>query len=439
MYHKHIHLQQVMKHKTSIIINNLHHFFNHNHHHQQCRTITKVRLKWVKNRSLDNIIDIHTDLKAACLLKDAIINRPITTQFITAKSISDTQKLLGITIPTLRFIRRYPTIFDEFPHPKYPSLPCFRLTNIALNLHKLETKIYQSQELEIVERLCKVLMMSKDHQLPIQSIHPLRWDLGFPYDYDKTLIEKHGDKFRLVKDSNGLLCLKLVKWVDEFAVSELQKSNEIKGLSNICYRRGENSLGFELNFPRGYGAQKKVKTWMDEFQKLPYISPYEDSSRIDPSSELMEKRIVGVLHEFLSLTVYKKTKRNYLRNLTDEYNMPFRFTRIFTRYPGIFYLSLKCKTTSVALKEGYKRGKLVKPCEIAKFRGKFHHVMRTGLIYRKKGLEMLPELDKLVDDDDSIGIDENDCSGDEEIESSGEWVDHEDGDSEFDDDVSDQD
>ncbi|CAH1420124.1 unnamed protein product [Lactuca virosa] len=425
-------------------------FTSHLSNHQQCRTITKVRLKWVKNRSLDNIIDIHTDLKAACLLKDAIIHRPSATQFLTAKSIADTQKLLGITVPTLRFIRRYPTLFEEFPHPKYPSLPCFRLTNIALNLHNIERKIYETHESDIVERLCRVLMMTRDKQIPLQSLHPLRWDLGFPYDYDKTLIQNHPDKFRIVKGSNGVSSLKLEKWIDEFAVSELQKSNEIKEAKannndgdHDHYRRfmrGQTSLTFPLSFPRGYGAQKKVKSWMDEFQKLPYISPYEDSTSIDPESELMEKRIVGVLHELLSLTVYKKTKRNYLRNLTDELNMPFRFTRIFTRYPGIFYLSLKCKTTSVALKEGYKRGKLVYACPIAKHRGKFHHVMRIGLIYRKKGLEMLSDLDKFVaadDDDDAIGTNEKD-SDDEEIESSGEWVEDEDEDEELDD-VSDQD
>ncbi|MFS8004813.1 putative plant organelle RNA recognition domain-containing protein [Helianthus anomalus] len=426
-----------MKHRITIadlhfLSSSLHpNIFNH---HQQSRSITKVRLKWVKNRSLDNIIDIHTDLKAANILKDAIFHRP--TQFLTAKSLSDTQKLLGITIPTLRFIRRYPTLFEEFPHPKYASLPCFRLTQIALNLHKLEQKIYEIEEPNIVERLCRVLMMSRNKQLPLRSLHLLRWDLGFPYDYDQVLAGKYGDMFEIVKSSNGLSSsLKLVKWVDEFAVSELQKSNEVEEISGDCYKRflrGKSVLEFPLSFPRGYGGQKKVKAWMDEFQKLPYVSPYEDSSKIDPESELMEKRIVGVLHEFLSLTVYKKTKRNYLRNLTDEYNMPFRFTRIFTRYPGIFYLSLKCKTTSVALKEGYRRGKLVNPCQIAKYRGKFHHVMRTGLIYRKKGLEMLPELDSLVEDD-AVGIDGEESSGDEEVESSGEWVEDDDEDEEFDD------
>ncbi|PWA99143.1 ubiquitin carboxyl-terminal hydrolase family protein [Artemisia annua] len=218
--------------------------------------------------------------------------------------------------------------------------------------------------------------MCRSRRLKVEYVHMLRWDLGFSYDYDKVLSSKYSDMLEVVKDENGVRFFKLVKWVDE------------------RFKRGENGLGFELSFPRGYGAQKKVKLWMDEFKKVPYVSPYEDSSSIDPDSELMEKRVVGVLHELLSLTVYKKTKRNYIRNLADELNIPFRFTRIFTRYPGIFYLSLKCKTTSVMLKEGYRKGKLVNPCDIAKYRGKFHYVMRTGLIYRKKGLEMLPELDK---------------------------------------------
>ena len=73
--------------------------------HQQLRGIVKVRLKWVKNRSLDHLIDTETDLKAACRLKDDIKRSP--TGFLTAKSFSDWQKLIGLTVPVLRFLRRY--------------------------------------------------------------------------------------------------------------------------------------------------------------------------------------------------------------------------------------------------------------------------------------------------------------------------------------------
>lgn len=77
-------------------------------HHQQWRGMggmAKVRLKWVKNKNLDHIIDTETDLKAACILKDAIKRSP--TGFLTAKSVADWQKLLGLTVPVLRFLRRY--------------------------------------------------------------------------------------------------------------------------------------------------------------------------------------------------------------------------------------------------------------------------------------------------------------------------------------------
>ncbi|KAG2686862.1 hypothetical protein I3843_09G027400 [Carya illinoinensis] len=385
------------------------------HQHQQCRGITKVRLKWVKNRSLDHIIDTETDLKAACLLKDAIKRSP--TGFLTEKSVADWQKHLGLTVPVLRFLRRYPTLFHEFPHARYASLPCFKLTDTALLLDSQEQSIHQSCESDTVERLCRVLMMMKTRTVSLQSLYPLKWDLGLPDTFEKILVPKYPDHFKFVKAINGLASLRLAEWREEFTESALERSNERSRLSDEYrqFKRGQTALAFPMTFPRGYGAQKKVKAWMEEFQKLPYISPYEDSRKIDPNSDLMEKRVVGVLHEMLSLTIHKKTKRNYLRSLREELNLPHKFTRIFTRYPGIFYLSLKCKTTTVALKEGYRRGKLVDPHPLARLREKFYQVMRTGLLYRSKGVNLIPRQEILLDNnmEDETGLEDSEV---EEIE-----------------------
>jgi hypothetical protein len=206
-----------------------------------------------------------------------------------------------------------------------------------------------------------------------------------------------------------------VQWHEEFAVTALQRSNETgeKGKEYRQFKSGYTALTFPMSFPKGYGGQKKVRAWMDEFHKLPYISPYDDSKRIDPDSELMEKRVVGVLHELLSLTIHKKTKRNYVRSLREELILPHKFTRLFTRYPGIFYLSLKCKTTTVALREGYRRGKLANPHPLARLREKFYHVMRTGLLYRDRGVKMIPQEILLKDVDDETGQEE---SEEEEVE-----------------------
>ncbi|CAE6076669.1 unnamed protein product [Arabidopsis arenosa] len=389
--------------------------------------MTKVRLKWVKNKNLDHVIDYETDLKAACILKDAIKRSP--TGFLTAKSVADWQKLLGLTVPVLRFLRRYPTLFHEFPHARYASLPCFKLTDTALMLDSQEEIIHQSHEADTVERLCRVLMMMRTKTVSLRSLHSLKFDLGLPDNYEKTLVMRYPDHFCFVKASNGNPCLKLVKWRDEFAFSALQKRNEDNGVTgeDSSYRefkRGQSTLTFPMTFPRGYGAQKKVKAWMDEFQKLPYISPYDDSSNIDPESDLMEKRAVGVLHELLSLTIHKKTKRNYLRSMRAELDIPHKFTRLFTRYPGIFYLSLKCKTTTVILKEGYRRGKLVNPHPLTRLRDKFYHVMRTGFLYRARGLGMVSKeellLDRPEDDLEEEGSEEEEIVEGSELEEDSE-------------------
>ena len=190
-------------------------------------------------------------------------------------------------------------------------MPCFRLTKFALTLHNQEQSIYGTHEDDLIERLSRVLMMTKNKMLPLQSIHPLKWDLGLPDGFDRNLVRKYPDHFQFVKASNGLLSLKLGQWREELAVCQLQKSNDRSFRGEYRqFKRGQTALAFSMNFPRGYGpygAQKKVKEWTEEFQKLLYISPYEDSSRIDPNSELMEKRVVGVLHKFLSLSVNKKT------------------------------------------------------------------------------------------------------------------------------------
>lgn len=270
-------------------------------------------------------------------------------------------------------------------------------------------------------------MMSKTRQIPFQALIPLKWDLGLPDNFIKDWIPKYPDRFLVAKRHDGLPCLSLSRWDEELAVSQLQKSAEKGepdggiGSGSSHYRNFKKGgmLVFPMNFPRGYGSQKKVIAWMDEFHRLPYISPYEDSSQIEPQSDLMEKRVVGVLHELLSLTIHKKTKRNYLRHLREELNLPHKFTRIFTRYPGIFYLSLKCKTTSVVLKEGYRRGKLVEQHPLARIREKFYYVMRTGVMYRGKGLQ------ELIYAKENVGDEGDRVDGDSEEEDEMEDEDYE--------------
>jgi hypothetical protein len=122
----------------------------------------------------------------------------------------------------------------------------------------------------------------------------------------------------------------------------LHKREESKEKDDISYGnfKKEVPLAYGMNYPHGYSLMIKVKAWMDGWKKLPYISPYEDVSHLDPESDLMEKRVVGVFHELLNLTIHKRIERNSFRVLQEEIIFPHGFMRIFTFYPGTFYLYL---------------------------------------------------------------------------------------------------
>nr|KYP55919.1 hypothetical protein KK1_002146 [Cajanus cajan] len=164
-------------------------------------------------------------------------------------------------------------------------------------------------------------MMTHSRALPLHSLHVLKWDLGLPGTIHQTLVPQYPNTFQFLNCPNSVVSLKLTRWPEELTFSALQWSNE-GGTHYQEFKRGQSALAFPMKFLWGYGAQKKVRAWLEEFQKLPYLSLYFDSSKIHPNSDLMEKRVVGVLHELLSLTLHKKTKRNYLRGLRDELNLP---------------------------------------------------------------------------------------------------------------------
>ena len=64
-----------------------------------------------------------------------------------------------------------------------------------------------------------------------------------------------------------------------------------------------------MSFPRGFDLQKKVMNWVEEWQDLPYISPYENAFHLAPNTDQVEKWVVAVLHELLYLTISKKTEK----------------------------------------------------------------------------------------------------------------------------------
>ncbi|CAN0910004.1 Protein WHAT'S THIS FACTOR 9, mitochondrial [Linum grandiflorum] len=227
-------------------------------------------------------------------------------------------------------------------------------------------------------------MLTKERCLPLQTIDQLKWDLGLPYSYYESLVMQHcGDRFCSVRLPDDRVGLKLREWDDRLAVSELQKNATLQQNEEDI---GSGCLAFPVGFTRGFGLKRKCSEWLEEWQKLPYTSPYDDPSHLDVRTDVSEKRIVGVFHELLHLCLEKKTERKNVSNLRKALRLPQKFTRVFERHPGIFYISKKCDTQTVVLREAYDRGRLLYEHPLVEIRGKYARLMRRGFLERSMGL-----------------------------------------------------
>ena len=340
------------------------------------RTFVNAKVKWVQDPYLDNAVLKEKDLKQAISLKNEIVLSPSKSLSIYTASLLKAP--LDLSITTTKFIDKYHRVFMQFqPSPSFP--PHVKLTPQALSLHKEEMDIHNSptNREDTVQRLARLLMLAGMAKLPLYVIEKLKWDLGLPHDYVKTLLADYPDYFDVssVEDpSSGkeVLALELVSWRKELSVSELEKramSLEYSG------DKRRHDIAFPMFLPKGFDLEKRVKTWVENWQTLPYISPYEDAFHLDQNSDQAEKWTVAILHELLCLLVSKKTERGNLLCFGECLGLGLRFKKALVHHPGIFYISNKTRTQTVMLREAYRKDILVRKHPLAGMRFRYIHLM----------------------------------------------------------------
>ncbi|RYR32526.1 hypothetical protein Ahy_A10g047070 [Arachis hypogaea] len=193
---------------------------------------------------------------------------------------------------------------------------------------------------DIVHRIARLLMLAGMGKLPLYVIEKLKWDLGLPHDYVKTLLADYPDYFDVCSIEDPLsgkemLALELVFWRKELSVSDLEK----RAMSlDYCGDKRRHDIAFPMFFPKGFDLEKRVKTWVENWQKLPYISPYEDAFHLDLSSDLAEKWIV-----------VKEDRERELALYGECLGLDSRFKKALVHHPGIFYISNKIRTQTLSL------------------------------------------------------------------------------------------
>lgn len=291
-----------------------------------------------------------------------------------------------------------------------------------MELDAEEQLVYQreSYRQEAADRVLKLLMISKVLKMPLDIIDRLKWDMGLPQDFVQSIVPEFPDYFRVV-DGEGIRVLDLVCWNSDLAKSIMERraANYTKGMP----------IEFTMHFSKGFEMDKKLKKWINDWQKLPHISPYENGLHISQSSDESDKWAVAVLHELLNLFVSKKTDRDNMFCVGEYMGVRSRFKRALLDHPGIFYVSSKNRTHTVVLKEAFKRGSLIEQHPLMDMRNRYIHLMNTvkeekkvittsGSKQMKKvsdGSENQREVeDENEDEDDADGMSDSEVEDDDE-------------------------
>lgn len=245
----------------------------------------------------------------------------------------------------------YPSFFQEFTGPLY-NLPWFRLTPEAIEIDREERKVYEEFRYELRERLRRFISMSTQRVLPLKIVKGMEWYLGLPSDF----LDHLDSGFRFVEMEDGVKGL-AVEGGEDRVLSVLQRNAMKKG---VYSGEPNEAIEFPLFPSKGLRLRTKIENWLQEFQRLPYASPYEDYSNLNPDSDLAEKRVVGFLHELLSLFVEHSAERKKLLCLKKHFGLPQKVHKAFERHPHVFYLSLKNKTCTAILKEAFRSNEIPK-------------------------------------------------------------------------------
>ncbi|KAJ9175511.1 hypothetical protein P3X46_014059 [Hevea brasiliensis] len=379
-----------------------HQYQNLPQQYTQTHNYVDVYMKWKKDRLYDSIEHIHKskELKPILSLKDFIAQDP--NGCISISHVSKRGLQFDVKIKVARFLRQYPSIFEEFVGPKY-NLPWFRLTQEAAAIDREEKRLLEECKEDLTERLKKFILMSKEKVLPFKIIKGMLWYLGLPEDFlhypDKNL----DGSFRIVELEDGLKGLGVES--REKIVSVLQKNATRKGLYS---REPMEGIEFPLFPSKGLRLRRKIQDWLEEFQKLLYVSPYEDYSHLDPNSDIAEKRVVGFFHELLSLFVEHSAERKKLLSLKKYFGLPQKVHKAFERHPHMFYLSFKNKTCTAILKEAYGDDELaIERHPMLMVRKKYIKLMKESevILKRRRANNPFAECRKLDLDMDSVNED----------------------------------
>lgn len=156
-------------------------------------------------------------------------------------------------------------------------------------------------------------------------------------------------------ENDGKRILELVNWDPTLAVSELEREfivNEDKV---------KKAFKFPVKYGKDLGLDESDTRKLNLLNTLPLVSPYSDGWKFDMWSLEAEKYRVGVVHEFLSLTLEKRASIHNIVEFKEEFSLTRRTYEMLKKQPRTFHLAGTEMNWAVFLKDAYGENGILIP------------------------------------------------------------------------------
>lgn len=338
--------------------------------------VSSLKVPWRRDPILDAAIERDKKWRLCSRVVREVLNEP--GGGIALRYLEKRRERLRLPVRVKTFLSRNPLLFDLYQdrlRPTAEPVPFLRASTRLTAFLREEQRVRSANEGLAVAKLCKLLMMSKHKVLSSEKLLHVKRDFGFPDDFLSSLVPRYPHRLRLSGGGAAGPFVELVGWDEELAQSAVERrAAEETRLTGVAMR-----ANFELRFPRGFSLRREMREWTREWLELPYVSPYADAGELRPASPEMEKRMVGLLHEFLSLTVLRRAAVPTVGKFAEEFSLSNAFSNAFTRHPGIFYLSLKGGVETAVLREAYGGdGELTDRDPLLEIKDMFEELLEEG-------------------------------------------------------------
>ncbi|WOK92173.1 protein ROOT PRIMORDIUM DEFECTIVE 1 [Canna indica] len=245
------------------------------------------------------------------------------------------------------FAARHPLLL-HLPRLPPDSKPYLAFTPLMDSLLDEEHDLMDAMEHTRITTVRKLLMLSAGRRIPLAKLHHCRLLFGLPDDF-RDRIHKYPEYFRVVVDpKDDRHVLELVEWDPTLAVSALERD----------FVPDEARVRRTFKFPMRHGKalplEEDDEKRLDSLTTLPLVSPYSDGSGLDLWTVEAEKYRVGVVHEFLSLTLEKRAWIHHIVEFKEEFSLTKHTYQMLLKQPRAFYLAGTEMNWAVFLRDAYR-------------------------------------------------------------------------------------